>query len=301
MSTAAEPRPAELPLPGGRPGATVRLHPLLSGHHLGPRAWFLREERRFAWRKALGLGVSRSELIEVPIVAFCVEHPGAGAILIDTGFHPSVADTPRENLGLVSSRSFRDIEMRPEQAVAAQLRERGLDSAEVGVVVMTHLHTDHASAVSEFPGATFLVSSREWDAATSDGPLHGYLRRQFDHPFDWRTLDFDSPDSDAYATFGRSYDLFGDGSVRLVFTPGHTLGHLSVVLRLRARDALVAGDAIYNQVALRDGHLPYRMEDAHLFRRSLREIQLYARETSDALIIPGHDMGHWRTLDPLYK
>jgi len=50
MATAAEPRPAELPLPGGREGARVKLHPLLTGETSGPRAWFLREEGRMAWR-----------------------------------------------------------------------------------------------------------------------------------------------------------------------------------------------------------------------------------------------------------
>jgi N-acyl homoserine lactone hydrolase len=301
MSPGAQPRPAELPLPGGNSGATVRLRPLLTGTSLSPRAWLLREEARFAWRKALGIGVPRSELVEFPIVAFCVEHPGAGPLLIDTGLHPSVATAPRESLGRIGSRSFRAIRMREEDAVPAQLRERGIDPSEVAVIVMTHLHIDHASGVSQFPDATFVVSSREWEAAGKAGALHGYVRRQFDHPFDWRTLDFDSSDSDSFATFGRSFDLLGDGSIRLVFTPGHTLGHLSLVLRLRDREVLVAGDAIYNFTALRESHLPYRMEDGHLYRRSLREIQLYSQANPGALIIPGHDMEHWRTLEPVYE
>jgi N-acyl homoserine lactone hydrolase len=127
------------------------------------------------------------------------------------------------------------------------------------------------------------------------------VRRQFDHPFDWRTLDFDSSESDSYASFGRSYDLLGDGSVRLVFTPGHTLGHFSLVLRLRKREVLIAGDAIYNVTALEQGHLPHRMEDEHLYRRSLRELQLYADANPDALIIPGHDMERWEALEPDYE
>ena len=279
----------------------MRLHPLLSGQMVGPPTWFLREEGRLAALRALGIGVPRADWLEVPVVAFLVEHPGAGMVMIDTGFHPSVAVSPRESLGRVSTLVFRDVEMRPEQAVPAQLRGRGLDPHEVGVVVMTHFHTDHASAMSEFPEATFVFATREWEAATRQGQLHGYYRPQFDHAFDYRTLDFDSAESDSFSTFGRSFDLFGDGSVRLVFTPGHTLGHLSVVLRLRDREVLVAGDAVYMEKTLKDGHLPHRMEDAHLFRRSLREIQLYARETPDALIIPGHDMAFWRELDEVYE
>jgi N-acyl homoserine lactone hydrolase len=300
VATAAEPRPAELPLAGGRQGATVRLHPLLCGRYRTPRPAFLREEGRLAWRRALGLGVPSEEWLEAPVVAFLVEHPTAGPMLIDTGLHPSVAVDPRENMGRAATLVFRDLEMQPDQALPDQLRERGIAPADVGVVVMTHLHVDHASGVSEFPDSTFVVSRAEWEAATSQGPLHGYVRRQFDHAFDHRMLDFDGPGADSFSSFGRSFDLFGDGSVRLVFTPGHTLGHLSVVLRLRSREVLIAGDALYLKQTLAHKHLPYRMEDEHLFRRSLREIELYARATPDALIVPGHDMELWKTLEPLY-
>jgi glyoxylase-like metal-dependent hydrolase (beta-lactamase superfamily II) len=119
-------------------------------------------------------------------------------------------------------------------------------------------------------------------------------------PFDYRTVDFDASEAESFATFGRALDLFGDGSVRLVSTPGHTRGHLSVVLRLANRDALVAGDAIYTMRTLQYGHPPFRTEDGHLFRRSVTEIQLYAKDNPEALVIPGHDMRLWRSLDPVY-
>jgi N-acyl homoserine lactone hydrolase len=191
--------------------------------------------------------------------------------------------------------------MQADQAVSAQLRERGIDAADVETVVITHLHADHASGISGFPESTFVLSELEWRAASSGGALQGYLSRLFDHAFDYRTLDFDGPASDSFASFGRSLDLIGDGSVRLVFTPGHTKGHLSVVLRLKGREALLTGDAVYTMRTLRDSHLPARMEDEHDFRRSLREIQLYAEQTPDALIVPGHDMEAWRSLELLYE
>ena len=76
---------------------------------------------------------------------------------------------------------------------------------------------------------------------------------------------------------------------------------MSVVLRLAGgREALVAGDAIYTRHALEAGHLPSRIEDEHLYRRSLREIQLYVENSPDALVIPGHDMPEWRKLSAVY-
>jgi N-acyl homoserine lactone hydrolase len=315
VTTAAEPRPAELPLPGGKERATVRLHPLLAGRALAPAAALLRESGRLAWRRALGLGVGKDAWMPIPIQAFLVEHPGAGLVLIDSGLHPSVAVKPSENFGRVTLLAFRDLQMDTGQALPAQLRERGLDPSAVKTVVMTHLHVDHASGISEFPGATFLVSRAEWDAAADQGPTHGYVTRQFDHAFDYRLLDFEGAVREgagsartgataslvvSFSGFARSFDVFGDGSVRVVYTPGHTLGHMSVVLRTARGEVLVAGDAMYLRRTLDDTHLPYRMEDEHVFRRSLREIRRYADETPDALIIPGHDWEAWQELDAVY-
>ena len=305
MATAAEPQPAVLPLPGGRPDATVKLHPLLSGTALAPPGWIHREEGRMARARALGIGVSKDDMLVIPIVSFLVRHPGAGPVLIDTGLHPSCAVDPKQNLGRLGVLAFGGLRMEHSQAVTEQLRGLGIAARDVPVVVMTHLHIDHASAMSEFPSATFVFSAREWEAATEPRSWqHGYRTRQFDHGFDYRTLDFEgtSGAADSYATFGRSFDLFGDGSVRVVYTPGHTHGHMSVVLRLGGgREALVAGDAIYTRRALRVGDLPFRIEDEHLFRRSLREIQLYEENNPDALLIPGHDMEAWNELSPVYE
>jgi glyoxylase-like metal-dependent hydrolase (beta-lactamase superfamily II) len=300
MATAAEPRPAELPLPGGQEGARVRLHPLLTGQMIGPQAWFLREEGRFAWRRAFGLGVKKEDWLTVPVPAFLVEHPGVGPILIDTGFHPSVAVKPQANLGRLSQFTFKDVQMTTEQSAPAQLRKRGIEPSAVKVVLMTHLHIDHASAISEFPDSTFVVSSAEWEAASNNGQLHGYVKRQFDHGFDYRLLDFEGPGAESFSGFARSFDVFGDGSVRAVYTPGHTLGHMSIVLRTTSGEVLVAADAIYLRRTLEHTHLPYRTEDEHLFRRSLREIRQYATETPEALIVPGHDWDAWQELQAVY-
>ncbi len=300
MGIAAEPRPAELPLPGGRAGATVRLHPLLCARMAAPPAYVHRAEGRVAKLKAVGVRVPRDEWLEFPVVAFLVQHPGAGPVLVDTGFHPAVAVDARQGVGPIGGLVFKDLQMSPDAAVAAQLRELRIDPASVSTVVMTHLHADHASGIAEFPAATFVVSDDEWRAAAAGRQLDGYIRRQFDHAFDYRTVDFEATDVDSFATFGRSVDIFGDGSVRIVYTPGHSAGHCSVILRLGGREALLTGDAAYTMRTIRESHLPYLMADEHRFRRSLREIQLYLDATPDALVIPGHDMEAWERLEAVY-
>jgi glyoxylase-like metal-dependent hydrolase (beta-lactamase superfamily II) len=297
---------AELPLPGGQDGASVVLHPLLCAQMSGPPGWFHSEGGPTAALKAIGVGVPAEQMIEVPIVAFLVEHPTAGPILIDTGFHGSIADGSRRermrNLGPVGSILGRSIAMRPEQTVAAQLTARGIAPADIGVIVMTHLHFDHASALADFPGATVLVSEPEWRSACGrGGSVRGYSTAQLDPRLTYRTLNFAAADAGAHGSFEHALDVFGDGSVTLVFTPGHSDGHLSVILRLSDREAFIAGDAIYTMVTLREGRRPWRCEDKRAFEHSIGAIQAYDREHPDALIVPGHDMDHWRELAARYS
>ena len=279
----------------------MKVHPLLTGEIPGPAAWLEREEGRMAAPHALGIGVDRSDFVPMPIPAFLVEHPGAGPVMIDTGLHPSAAVDPKQNFGRLLGFAARGLKMASEQPVPAQLRARGLDAADIRVVLMTHMHFDHASAISEFPHATFVLSKQEWDALEDAGWTDGYVKSQYDFGFDYRTFDFDSRGTESFATFGRSFDVFGDGSIRAVFTPGHTHGHTSYVLRLRGGEVLVAGDAIYTMRTLEEGVLPYKMADGHHFRRSLKEIQRYRERTPGALIIPGHDWDAFSALDPAYE
>jgi glyoxylase-like metal-dependent hydrolase (beta-lactamase superfamily II) len=76
---------------------------------------------------------------------------------------------------------------------------------------------------------------------------------------------------------------------------------MSVIARLRDREALIAGDAIYTMATLRDGRRPWRSQDGRAFERSLRELQDWDLEHPDALIVPGHDMAHWETLAERYE
>lgn len=295
------PAVASLPWPGGSAGATVRLHPLLCGTSLAPSGWTFRHEGRGAARRALGIGVPRSEWLEGPIGAFLLEHPTAGPILVDTGLHPSTAERLTENFGRVNAYFFRTLRTSPDRSVPAQLTAKGIDPQKVRLILMTHLHVDHASAMSEFPEATFLCTDAEWQAATAPlGVWSGYVRRQLPDPSRVRTIDFDTHPSEPHPPFERSIDLFGDGSVRLLSTSGHTKGHMSVLVRLSDREALLIGDAVYALRNIREDVLPWRTIDDAVYRHSMGELRVYIEQNPGALVIPTHDEEIWESLDEQY-
>jgi N-acyl homoserine lactone hydrolase len=302
MSVHAEPRPLHEPIAGGTPGATVTVEPIVAGHVHWPRSLMEWPGGRFKQLRLFSALLSGRDALTIPCPTFLIRHPSAGAILVDTGLHPSIATNGRENFGSLGTR-FGKPSLEPEEDAPAQLRRRGLDPGEVPIVVMTHLHSDHSSAISEFPQATFVVSETEWEAA-AHGPqplLQDYRRAHFDYAFEYRTVDFDRGGIDSYASFGRTFDLFGDGSVRLAYTPGHSAGHTSVIARLKERDFVIGGDAVYMAAQLTGAApLPPRPFDAHNYRRSLQELRLFGREYPDAIVTPGHDPDFYAGLDARY-
>jgi N-acyl homoserine lactone hydrolase len=303
MKVHVEAKPLHEPLAGGTPGATVAVEPIVAGTVTWSRSMMESPGGRLLTLKLLRALLTGEPAMTVPCPAFLIRHPSAGAILVDTGLHPSIATDGRENFGALGARIGKP-SLEPGEDVPAQLRRRGLEPGEVPVVVMTHLHLDHSSAISEFPHATFVVSEVEWEAATS-GPsplLNGYRRAHYDYAFDYRTVDFDRGGVDSYASFGRTHDLFGDGSVRLAFTPGHSAGHMSLVCHLKQRDFVIGADATYTSGQLAGTAPPApRPFDAHNYRRSLQELRLFAREYPDAVVTPGHDPEFFSRLEPRYE
>ena len=303
MKVHVEAKPLHEPLAGGTPGATVAVEPIVAGTVTWSRSMMESPGGRFLALKLLRALLTGKPAMTVPCPAFLIRHPSAGAILVDTGLHPSIATDGRENFGAIGAHVGNPA-LEPGEDVPAQLRRRGLEPGEVPVVVMTHLHSDHSSAISEFSKSAFIVSESEWEAAAtgSQPTLNGYRRQHFDYAFDYRTVDFDRAGIDSYASFGRTFDLFADGSIHLAFTPGHSAGHMSVICRLKQDDFVIGGDAMYMAAQLEgDLPMPPRPFDAHNFRRSLQELRLFHSQFPGAVITPGHDPDFYAQLAARYE
>ncbi len=296
MTVSARPRPASLPLPGGRPDAVVKVHPLVvADMHAPPHFW---DGGNTLLALLKTVVIPRSRWTWLPIPAFLVEHPSAGPILVDTAFHASVASDPAHNLGRAAARMY-DIRMQPEQAVPAQILARGVDPADVELVVMTHLHHDHASGIGQFPDATFVVEQREWTAASSGGIMQGYRPQHLDGARNWQTVDLAtaSPDDG----FDHVVDLLGDGSFRLVGTPGHTAGHMSVLLRVADGDLLLTSDAAYARRSIDEHLIPMTITGSQeQYEQSLRQIAAWSGAHPEAPVICGHDPWNLADLERVY-
>jgi glyoxylase-like metal-dependent hydrolase (beta-lactamase superfamily II) len=266
---------------------------------LSPPALAVRPAGPLATLRGAGLHLPRSRWYWLPIPAFLVEHPGAGPVLVDAGLHASVAGDPAVSLG-ARMKAISKFRVTDDQNVPARLRARDVDPGDVRTIVMTHLHYDHTSGLADFPGRTIVVDRREWDAASGPRPfVEGYNHRHLALDADWRTIEDDAP-FEPFATFARTLDLFGDGSVRLLSTPGHALGHQSVLLRTATHEVLLAGDAVYTHANLRAEADPLLAADRHLLHRSRDELARFAELTPSALIVPGHDPEAWAALQPVY-
>jgi N-acyl homoserine lactone hydrolase len=276
-------------------GTAVSLDVLHAADMRAPRGWIFRPRARAALSDLRELVWPGRRMLTIPLLAFVIRHPSRGPILVDTGLHTLATDNLRADFGLLNGAFFHSIRPEPE-TYAEQLRRLGIDPRDVATVVMTHLHADHTSGMRLLPAAEFVCDRVEWEAATSRTAVTGgYVSGHLPPSARMRLVDFER-EGEPHRPFQRAVDLLGDGSITLLSTPGHTPGHLSVLVRLAEREVLLIGDAVYTMRSLREELLPLRTVGDRLYLDSLREIKAYAAEQPQALLVPTHDPDAWRQL-----
>lgn len=221
----------------------------------------------------------------LPVFAFVIEHP-EGLIVVDTGETEKGSQPgyfprwhPYYRYGIQEW-------VRPEEEIGPQMRAIGLDPGDVRWVLLTHLHTDHAGGLEYFPKAEHLVSRSEYSAARGiGGLLQGYLSNRWPTWFNPTLIDMQPV---PISTFPVSYRITRAGDVLFVPTPGHTPGHLSVVVTTSDRTFFLAGDASYTQALMLSGQIDGVTSDRALGRRTLQRIQAFCIDTP-TVYLPAHD------------
>lgn len=237
--------------------------------------------------------------IFVPCLAYLVRHPEQGDILIDTGFDHSFTEDGSGNLGGLAA-LIDWVEQRPGQDTVSQLRALGVDPAQLRLIAISHLHPDHTAGLPDLPKTVPVFCGHE---ATQSYGVGWYAPLpHFDGFEQVQTWNFAGlPDADP----GPTLDLFGDGSVFVVSTPGHVHGNLSFVLNGKGGPVLLTCDACHLQEGWRLGVRPGGVIDAEAAQRTLDRLKAWAAQHPTLRVKAGHDPGDWDltrgTQEPLFE
>jgi len=136
-----------------------------------------------------------------------------------------------------------------EEEIPTQIKKLGFKVEDVHTVILTHLHGDHIGGIEHFPHATFLVSQAEYDMATSKkGKSNGYFTKNWPSWFKPQLVNYDTIKE---GVFDKSYRLNGNSKITIVPTPGHSVGHQSVIVKSGDLRYFIGGDLTFNRETLK--------------------------------------------------
>jgi glyoxylase-like metal-dependent hydrolase (beta-lactamase superfamily II) len=216
---------------------TVDIHPQHAYRGRSPMYWWILTSRQ--WLRAR------------PINVYVIEHTD-GLVVFDAGQdRASVTDPdyfPDGATGVIYRR-LATFHVDEDETMTAGLERLGYRTSDVTTAVISHLHQDHIGGVAEIAHADLLVSAPEWRSLHR--PLaepRGLLRNHVDVPgLRWTPIDFQPLTEPGLRPFTSGRDLFGDGSLVLLPTPGHTTGSMSMLVRRPGgAPLLLVGDLTYD-------------------------------------------------------
>jgi N-acyl homoserine lactone hydrolase len=193
---------------------------------------------------------------------YLIKH-GDEYMVWDTGFAPGTSPSAPK-LGIVDR--LKELKVTPEQ---------------VRFVGISHFHADHTGQLAPFTSATLLIGKGDWDQITSPAPMQGANVAGFKSWIDERRkvepLPFDK-------------DVFGDGSVIVLRTPGHTPGHTSLLVKLKNMGpVLLLGDLAHFRENYEGGGVPSFNFDRAATVASMERTKRIARNLKATVVIQ-HDM-----------
>jgi N-acyl homoserine lactone hydrolase len=237
------------------------------------------------WHRRIEILLDRNWTEPLPIYTYLIEHD-EGLILFDSGEAARSSSpgyfpwwSPFFQLAL-------DIHVQPEDEIGPRLRSMGIDPGQdLRLLVLSHLHHDHADGLSYFRGTDIVVSRENYAAAWGrKGSLTGANPTHWPSWFEPRQVELTGP---AVSSFDHTVPLTSDGSVFAVPTPGHMKGHMSVVVRSPGVTYFLAGDATYDEQLLKQ-RVVDGLADVPAALGTLDRIAKFAR-SEPTVLLPAHD------------
>jgi glyoxylase-like metal-dependent hydrolase (beta-lactamase superfamily II) len=177
------------------------------------------------------------------------------------------------------------LNVKPEDEIGPKLRSIGIPPEEVRWLILTHLHTDHAGGLEHFLKSKILVSQKEYFAASGlRGKMSGYLPNRWPDWFVPTQMVYEPSDG----VFSQSYRLTEAGDVLIVPTPGHSVGHQSVILYESDRVVFFAGDVSYSKENLEHQIVDGVSLDINTAKKTLKNVHKFV-EKHNAVFLPSHD------------
>ncbi|PSP76004.1 MBL fold metallo-hydrolase [Halobacteriales archaeon QS_3_64_16] len=224
---------------------------------------------------------------------YLIDHP-EGVVLFDTGTSAEMLADPA-NYGAYGASHMeesagKEIEPTEGGSASEQIADLGYEPEDVDQVVLSHLHLDHAGDIDAFSESTIVVQQAEleyawWPADPIQRSL--YLEGDFgplrSGAFDVREIE-------------GSYDVFGDGTIRCLPTPGHSAGHQALQVELEEAGTVILGaDLAFTQEAYEQELQPPFAWDTREALRSNRDVRNLER-AEDAAVYLAHDREHFEEL-----
>ncbi|MGH1487950.1 MAG: N-acyl homoserine lactonase family protein [Acidimicrobiales bacterium] len=228
---------------------------------------------------ALRVVTGEDGTVTLPIAGWLIEHPN-GLALFDNGMHQGL-QTDITRLGR-TAKAFRP-DYHPGDEVSAQLAARGIRPSDIDVMIFSHLHFDHAGGTGELPDARIVVQQAEWEA--------GHDAKLIEEGV-YDPIDYDHG-HDVQAVKGE-HDVFGDGTVTCIPTPGHTPGHQALRIELESGPVVLTGDCVYFERMMDDMLVPKFGHDTDQQRQSMQHLASLRDE--GCKLIYGHDEAQFRSL-----
>ena len=228
-----------------------------------------------------GVGDNETTVRDLVVPCYVIEHP-KGTLLWDGGLLSAVADIPGWQRNPESGTQFRLQRTLQDQLLGMDL---GFDLSSIDLAAFSHIHYDHVGVANELSNATWLVQRGDYDAVVNDAAVPGYdpalLAEIRKRPTE--VLDGD-------------FDVFGDGTVRLIAATGHTPGHQVLYVELAEFGPLIlSGDLYHFRISREQRRVPLFNVDKGLTLTAMDKVEALVAATGATFWIE-HDAALFQTL-----